>query len=143
MHNLSGIFKKVINSLNDIPFAQHHSVIKWHKFVLHVRSQSSHQVYSILKKKVEQFLGNISFVCKQLAIEAFSKDLEHFWVFVADIGTCQDECDNLTSVIAGQMELETMAPAHCPLAIRGYAVKNLVGITSQVVTYRNHGGIHE
>lgn len=31
-------------------FSQHHSIIEWHKLILHVDSQSRHQLYSILKR---------------------------------------------------------------------------------------------
>lgn len=95
------------------------------------------------QKKVKQLLRDISFVCKQLAIQTFSKDFEYFRILIADICASKYECYNLTSVIARQMQLEAMAPSHGPLAVCCYSLEHLVGVTPQIVAYRNHCGIHK
>ena len=45
------------------------------------------RLYSILKEEVKQLIRNIAFVSEQLAIQMFSKNLEHIRVLVADICT--------------------------------------------------------
>ena len=60
------------------------------------------------KKEVKQFLRNIAFVSEQLAIQAFSKNLEHIWVLVADICTSKYKRYYLASVIARKVELKAM-----------------------------------
>lgn len=41
------------------------------------------------------------------------------------------------------MKLESVAPAHCALAIGSHPLEHLVGITSQIVTYRYHGAVNK
>jgi hypothetical protein len=47
------------------------------------------------------------------------------------------------AIIAQQVQFESVAPSHCPFSIRSHAFENLVGIAAQVMTYRNHRGIHK
>ena len=143
MHYLCSVLKHVIDRFNDISFAQYHPVIKGHQLVFHVHSQSCDQLDSIGEKEVEKFLRDIPLVSKQLAIQAFSQHLKHFWVLVADVSPCEKEGDNLPSVIASQMELEPMAPPHGSLAVRGYSLEHPVGITPEIVAYGYHSGVHK
>ena len=59
-----------------------------------------------LKEEVKQLLWNIAFVSEQLAIQTFSKNLEHIRVLVADICTSKYEGYYLASVIARKVELK-------------------------------------
>ena len=70
-----------------------------------IRLQPCHQLYSILKEEVKQLLRNIAFVSEQLAIQAFSKHLEHIRGLVADICTSKYKHYYLASVIARKVEL--------------------------------------
>lgn len=67
------------------------------------------------KKGSQRDFGYVPFVSKQLAIQTFSQHLEHIRAFVADICPCEYKCDDFTSVITCQMELEPMAPTMDPL----------------------------
>ena len=143
MHDLGRVLKHVIDCFNDISFAQYHPVIKGHQLVFHVHSQSGDQLNTIREKEVEKFLRDIHLVREQLAIQAFSQYLKHFRVLVADVSACEEEGDDLPSVIASQMELEPMAPPHSSLAVRGYSLEHPVGITPEIVAYGYHGGVHK
>lgn len=46
-------------------------------------------------------------------------------------------------VIAGEVQLESMAPPHCPLSVCSHALENLVGIAPEVMTDRNHRTVYE
>ena len=100
MYNLCRILQHVVNGFDNVSLAQHHSVIEWHQLVFHVYAQPCHQLYSILKEEVKQLLRNIAFVSEQLAIQTFSKNLEHIRVLVADICTSKYKRYYLASVIA-------------------------------------------
>ena len=115
MYNLCRILQHVVKGFYNVSLAQHHSVIERHQLVFHVYAQPCHQLYSILKEEVKQLLRNIAFVSELLAIQTFSKNLEHIRVFVADICTCKYKRYYLASVIARKVELKAMAPTIVPL----------------------------
>lgn len=138
MYNLGSVFQKIIDGFYDISFAQHHSIIKRHKFVFHIYPEPRHQLNTIFKKKVKKFLWYVSFVSEQLAIQTFGKNLENLCVFVTDICSSKNESYDFPSVITCQMKLESVSPAHCSFPICCNAFEHLVGIASKIVAYRNH-----
>ena len=143
MYNLCRILQHIVNGFDNVSLAQHHSVIERHQLVFHVYAQPCHQLYSILKKEVKQLLRNIAFVSEQLAIQPFSKNLEHIWVFVADICTSKYKRYYFASVIARKVELKAMAPTHCPFSVSGNSLEYLIGISPEIMAYGYHRGINE
>lgn len=105
MYNLCRILQHVVNGFDNVSLAQHHSVIEGHQLVFHVYAQPCHQLYSILKEEVKQLLRKIAFVSEQLALQAFSKHLEHIRGLVADICASKYKHYYLASVIARKVEL--------------------------------------
>ena len=77
------------------------------------------------KKEIKQLLRNIAFVSEQLAIQPFSKNLEHIRVLVADILPWKYKRYYLASVIARKVELKAMAPTHCSFSVSGNSMKTL------------------
>ena len=141
MYNLCRILQYVVNGFDNVSLAQHHSVIEWHQLVFHVYAQPCHQLYSILKEEVKQLLRNIAFVSEQLAIQTFSKNLEHIRVLVADICACKAKRYYLASVIARKVELKAMASTHCSFSVSGNSLEYLIGISPEIMAY--HRGINE
>ena len=125
MYNLCRILQHIVDGFDDVSLAQHHPVIERYQLVFHVHTQSSHQLYAILKEKVKQLLGYVTFVCEQLAIQSFGENLEYFRVFVADICACKYKGYNLASVIARKVELKAMAPTHCSFSVSGNSFEYL------------------
>ena len=103
MYNLCRILQHIVGGFDDVSLAQHHPVIERYQLVFHVHTQSSHQLYSILKEKVKQPLRYVALVCEQLAVQSFSKNLEYFQFLVADIYACKNISYNLASGIACKM----------------------------------------
>ena len=128
MYNLCRILQHVVNCFDNVSLAQHHSVIERHQLVFHVYAQPSHQLYSILKEEVKQLLRNIAFVSEQLAVQSFSKNLEHIRVLVADICTSKYKHYYLASVIARKVELKAMAPTHCSFSVSGNSLEYLIAM---------------
>ena len=118
--------------------AQHHSVIERHQLVFHIYAQPCHQLYSILKEEVKQLLRNIAFVSEQLAIQTFSKNLEHIGFLVADICTSKYKRYYLASVIARKVELKAIAPTHCSFSVSGNSLEYLIGISPEIIAYGYH-----
>ena len=85
----------------------------------------------------------IAFVSEQLAIQTFSKNLEHIRVLVADICTSKYKRYYLASVIARKVELKAMAPTHCSFSVSGNSLEYLIGISPEIMAYGYHRGINE
>ena len=77
MYDLCRILQHVVDGFYDVSLAQHHSIVERNQLVLHVYTQSCHQLYAILKEKVKQLLRYVTFVCEQLAIQSFGESLEY------------------------------------------------------------------
>ena len=56
MYNLCRILQHIVDGFDDVSLVQHHPVIERYQLVFHVHTQSSHQLYAILKEKVKQLL---------------------------------------------------------------------------------------
>ena len=85
----------------------------------------------------------IAFVSEQLAIQTFSKNLEHIRVLVADICTSKYKRYYLASVIARKGELKAMAPTHCSFSVCGNSLEYLIGISPEIMAYEYHRGIDD
>ena len=85
----------------------------------------------------------IAFVSEQLAIQTFSKNLEHIRVLVADICTSKYKGYYLASIIARKVEFKAMAPTHCSFSVSGNSLEHLIGISPEIMAYGYHRGINE
>lgn len=138
MYDLCDILQQVVDGLNDATFSQHQFVVHGHELVLHVGPQSGHQVYSVLEEKVKQLLGNVPLVGKELPIEVLGQFGENFRIFVAHIGSREHERDYFPSIVAHEMQLESVAPSHGSLSVGRHSPEHSVGIPSQIVAHGNH-----
>lgn len=85
VYYLGRVLQKVVDSFNDVSFAQHHLVVEWHQFVFHIHPKAGDQLDAIFEQGIEKFLRDISIVCEQLVLQAFSQHIEHFRILVANI----------------------------------------------------------
>ena len=139
MHQLCRILEHVVNCLDNASFTQHNLVPHGHEFILHVGSDASHQVDSVLEKHIEEFGRDVSSVGKEFPVKSPCQIRPHLRVFVIHVGPCKTESDELPSVVADQMQFETIAPSHRSLSVSSQSLEHLVGIAPEVVTDRHHG----
>ena len=109
----------------------------------HVHSQSCYQLDAFLKKRIEEFLWDIAFICKLLTIQTFSQHIEYRWIFVANVCTSKYKGYYLASVIARKVELKAMAPTHCSLSVCGNVFEHFAGISPEIMAYCYHGWINK
>ena len=98
---------------------------------------------TLTEQILEEFLFDISSVNKYLSIENLCKYRPYSTVPVIYVCPCKTECYHFTGIIAEQMQLESMTPAHGTLAVLGKTGKDLVEMPSNIVTYRNHRAVNE
>ena len=98
---------------------------------------------TLTEQILEKFLFDISSVSKHLSIEYLCKYYPYSTIPVIYVCPCKTELYHFPRIIAEQMQLESMAPAHGTLAILGKIGKNLIEMPSYIVTYRNHRAVNE
>ena len=98
---------------------------------------------TLTEQTLEEFLFDVSSVSKYLSIENLCKYRLDSPIPVIYVCPCKTECYHFTGIIAEQMQLESMTPAHGTLAVLGKTSKDLIEIPSYIVTYRNHRAVNE
>lgn len=98
-----------------------------------------HEVYAVREEPVEEPLLDVAPVSEDLLRE----DLPDAVIPVVHVCACKTECHDLPTVVAQQVELEAVTPAHRAPAVGGHAPEDLVGIAAKVVAYGYHRAVDE
>ena len=96
MFNLGDIFQLVIDSFDYRSFAEQYPVIHRPDSTFHVAFKPGYQLYAVNEEFTEQVFADVSLVSDEFAI---------------DITRCYHEVQNLSFVIANQMQLKAVEPA--------------------------------
>ena len=137
MHGLCHVFQFVVNGLNNRPLPEHDLVIDGHQPVLHVAPESRHKVYPVGEETGEEGFGDVSLVRVDLSQHVVSQPVENLLVTVVNVRSGQHEIDELTFLIADEMQLESVEPAHRALAYLRITLEHLVALDAFVVADRN------
>jgi len=137
-----GVLQRVVDALDDIAFAQHYLVPQRHEPVLHVGLYACDEVYAVVEEVVEEPLRDISAVGEQPAVQVLRQHTPHLGVAVVGIGGGEAEGDDFRLVVADEVQLEAVAPAHRPLPVAGKPFEHLVHVSPDVVADGYHGGVH-
>ena len=143
MHDVGLVLEQVVDALDDIPLSEHDLVPHWHELVLHVAAQSVHQVYSPVEEALEEPGADVPPVGEHLSVQVPGEDGPHPLVPVVHACPCEAERYDLPAVVAEDVQLEAVAPAHRALSVVGQPVEHLVEVPADVMADGNHGGIHE
>ena len=90
------------------------------------------ELNTLTEQTLEEFLFDVSSVSKYLSIENLCKYRPYSPIPVIYVCTCKTECYHFTGIIAEQMQLESMTPAHGTLAVLGKTSKHLIEIPSYI-----------
>ena len=137
MHGLCHVLQFIVNGLNNRPLPEHDLVIDGHQPVLHVAPESRHEVYPVGEEAGKEGFGDVSFVRIDLSQHVVSQPIEHLLVAVVNVRPGQHEIDELTFLVANEMQLESVEPAHRTLAYLRIALEHLVALDAFVVADRN------
>ena len=143
MDRLCRILEHVIDAFDDKTLTQHDFIPKWHQSVFHVHFDSCNKMYAIFKMVLKKSWRDVPPVSKKPAVQLFGNYVPDFGIPVIHIGSGKTEGGDFSPVIAGEVQLESMAPPHCPLSAYSHALENLVGMAPEVMTGRNHRTVHE
>ena len=143
MHKVGLVLEQLVDALDDIPLAEHDFVPHVHELVLHVRLKSVYEMYAAVEKRLEEFFLDVSPVRKHFPVKLPCEHVPHTLVPVIHVSPCETERYDVAAVVAHEVQLEAVAPAHGPLAVLGQAVENLVEIPPDVVANGNHRAVNE
>lgn len=136
------VLEQFVNALYDVPFPQHDLVPHRHQFVLHLSLEPMNELDALIEQALEEFLLDVSPVCEDLPIQDLCKHHPYPAIPVIHVCSCKTERYHFSGIIAEQVQLESMAPAHGTLTVLGKAGKDLVVISSYIVAYGYHGAVN-
>ena len=142
MNEVGFVLEQFVNALDDVPFPQHDLVPHRHQLVLHLSLNLMNELDALIEQAFEEFLLDVSPVGEDLPIQDFCKHRPYPAVPVIHICSCKTERYHFAGIIAEQVQLESMAPAHGALSVLGKAGKDLVVISSYIVVYGYHGAVN-
>ena len=124
----------VKEGFNNESFAQQHFVQQGHQVVLHVAANAGDQMKAPLPESLQQPLGNMAFISKDLPLQSSGHGLKRFAVVSSSIRNPEGHDPAL--VIDEQMELAAKEPAHGSTTTPGHPLEDPVPADSCIVADR-------
>ena len=143
MDKVGLVLEQFVDAFYYISLAQHHLVPQGHKLVFHVRLEPVNKMDTLVEEVFKEFLLDVPLVGKHFAVEHFGEDLPHHGIPVVHVCGSQAEGEHVAHLVAQQMQLETMTPAHRSLSVLGKSIKDLVEFPPHVVAYGYHRTVYE
>ena len=143
MHELRDVHELVVDRFDDRSLPQHNLVVVRHELVLHVGPQPCDDVDVVGEKPVEKRLGHVPLVRVKLSYDVVAQPVEHLLVPVVHVSPCEDEVQDLATLVADDVELEAVEPSHRALAPLGISLEHLVAPDPLVVAYRHACAVDE
>lgn len=100
-------------------------------------------MHPIIPQTTEKGLGDVTLICIQLAENLVSQRVNDGLVAVVNICACEYKVDQLTLLIAEQMQLEADIPPHGALPFLGYPLEHLHAELALVVNDRDTCAVHK
>ena len=101
------------------------------------------EVVTLVEEVLKEILLDVPLVGKHFAVEHLGEDLHTLGSLLSTVCGSQAEGEDVAHLVAQQMLLETMTPAHRSLSVLGKPIKHLVEFPSHVVAYGNHRTVYE
>ena len=141
--NLGHILEFVIDGLDQRSFPQEDLVRDGHNLPLHIVLELGNQLNAIHKEFGEEVLADVTLVSHQLAENLFNKRFVPERLPVVDVARGDHEVQQISLLIADQMEFEAIKPSHRALPALGKALENLVKMDTLVPANTQRGTVHE
>ena len=143
MLNLADILELIVDRLYDGAFPEDDFVMQTHQRVLHVFLNFGYQVYIIHEELFKEVLADISSVSEEFSEQTVSKPLVFQWLAVVLIAGSECPLYNLGLVVDDQVQLQTVEPSHCGLALCCPSAHGLVRVHPLDVAYFQRRGVYD
>ena len=141
--NLSHILEFIIDGLNQRPFPQEDLVRDGHDLAFHVVLEFCDQLNAIHKDFGEEVLADVPLVSHKLAKYLLDKGLVPQRLPIIDIARCYHEVQQITLLVANQMQFEPVEPPHRALAPLGKFLEDLVEMDALIPAHPQGCAVHE
>ena len=129
----------VKEGFNHESFAQHHVVQQGQQVVLHGAANAGDQVKAPLPEALQQLLGNMAFISKDLPLQSSGHILK--WFAVVSAASRHPEGQDLALVMDEQMELAAKEPAHGGTTTPGHTLADPVPTDSCIAADHQPGAV--
>ena len=143
MHNVRLVLEQFVDALDGVPLSEHDFLPHGHEPVFHVGPDAVYEVYALFEERLEEFFLDVSPVGEHLPVEVLDEYTPHPVVPVIHICPCKAEGYHIPRIVAQQVQLEAVTPAHCAFPVLGQSRENLVHVPPDVMAYGNHSAVHE
>ena len=141
--NLGHIFEFVIDGLDQRSFPQENLVRDGHDLPLHVVLELGNQLNAIYKEFGEEILADVPFVSHQFSEDLLDEGLVPQRLPIIDIAGGDHEVQQVSLLVADQMQFEAVEPAHGALPSLGKPLEDLMKMDALVPAYTQRGAVHE
>ena len=141
--NLSHILEFIIDGLNQRPFPQEDLVRDGHDLAFHVVLEFCNQLNAIHKEFGEEVIADVPLVSHKLAKYLLDKGLVPQRLPIIDIARCYHEVQQITLLVANQMQFEPVEPPHRALAPLGKSLEDLVEMDALIPAHPQGCAVHE
>jgi hypothetical protein len=133
--DLTDIFEKIVDTLDDSAFAKEDFVGNIHELVLHVFLEFGDKVNTVGVEFFKERLGKVAPVSKDFSKHFLGEFGYDRPVSVVNIAGSKAESDDFAFVVDGKVEFEAIEPASRTLTLGGKTLKNSVRVDSPRVAY--------
>ena len=141
--HLRNVLEFIIHSLNDSPLPEQQFVGNAHQRTLHVAFQLGNKLYSVHEQPLEETLAYISLIPNQLAVYEFRKVLVFQRLAVVNVTGCYHEVEQLSLLIANQMQFKSEEPAHGAFSPLRYTFEHLMDMDTLIPADTQGSAINE
>lgn len=141
--NLGHILEFVIDGLDQRSFPQEDLVRDGHDLPLHVVLELGNQLNAIYKEFGEEVLADVPFVSHQLSEDLLDEGLVPQRLPIIDIARCDHEVQQVSFLVADQVEFEAIKPSHRALSTLGETFEDFVEMDALVPANAQRGAVHE
>ena len=141
--NLRHILEFIIDGLNQRPLPQENLVRNGHYLPLHIVLEFCNQLNAIHKEFGEEVLADVPLVSHQFAEDLLNKGLVPERFPIIDIARGDHEVQQVSLLVADEVEFEAVKPSHRALASLGEALKDLVKMDALVPANTQRGTVNE
>ena len=143
MLDVACVLEFFVHGFDNHPLPQYDLVIEVHQGILHVLLDLCDEMDVIHEKRLKKTLADIPPVGEELSKEFVRKLLVFKWIPVINISWRKHPLYDFCLVIDDQVQLESVEPAHCALALCCQSPHCLVHVHALDVTAHQRCGVDD
>ena len=141
--NLGHVLQFVVDGLNQGPLAQKDSVRYGHDLSLHIALQLRNQLDAVHEELGEEILADVPLVADKFSEDLLDEGFVPQRLAVIDIAGREHKVQEVSLLVADEMQFEAVEPSHRALATLGKPFEHLVDMDSLIPADAQRRAVHE